>query len=250
MAVKNRTDAVSQVNAVLQPTITAPAHRGLLNNDILNSIEFRKDVIAAVEAAAGLATADFTSADTVAVDADGDNVTISFAGLENGDVRYIDVLTAADKTISFTGATDMSMRQAYVSSFAGNVQYRVTNKNGSVSVETINVNNEQDFFSAKIPIGVWDMDADEIITVNHGTLLTETILGGHATIYRDDDAGPYPLDYPESDGTVGGGIQIFTNEAGDPGNIKLRRTTGGNFDSANFDDGVMNRGYIIVHYVL
>lgn len=250
MAVKNRTDAVSQVNAVLQPTITASAHRGLLNNDILNSVEFRKDVIAAVEAAAGLATADFTSADTVAIDADGDNVTISFAGLENGDVRYIDVLTAAAKTISFTGATDMSIRQAYVTGFAGNVQYRVTNKNGSVSVETINVNNNIEVLDTIIEIGVWDMDADDEVSVVHGLPTGATVYGAHATIIGDSDFGLYDLGFMDSFGNIAGAVSLYVTEADEQTVVRLKRKDSGFFDSTSFDDGVMNRGHILIHYTL
>ena len=99
-------------------------------------------------------------------------------------------------------------------------------------------------------LGAWNMDSTDRKIINaclpfwlrcFGTLLP-TVKNVNVFIY-DDSGVLFPLMY-FTDGTVGimGGIENYV------GNTVLFRTAGGFFDSVQFDDAVMNRGFVIVEY--
>jgi hypothetical protein len=134
MAIKNRTEAITEVNNVIVPTVTNAAHRTLLNESILNSVVFEKDVIASETPVAGAVTIDYANKDlatvTTAVD-----LAVSFTNLENGAVKYLEVTKAAANVISFVGALDIVQNRYYVNTVLTSICYRISNKNGIVRVE-------------------------------------------------------------------------------------------------------------------
>lgn len=136
MAIGNRVETQSVVTSTIVPTVTNAIHRGLLNNDILESVLFRKDVIGSETPSAGTVTVDFSDKDcatiTTAV-----NLSISFTGLQNGDVKYIALTKGIANTVSFSGATDQTYYKNEVNTLLTYVVYQVFNKNGIIYVQAI-----------------------------------------------------------------------------------------------------------------
>lgn len=131
MSVKNRNEAISQVNTKIVPKVRNTTHRDLLNNDILNSIQFRKDVIGTATPSGGNVTADFTNYDLVTVSTS-DNLVVSFSGLENGDVKYLQITKPLTKSITFSGATDLSAMTNVITDLFTVAVYQIVNKNNVI----------------------------------------------------------------------------------------------------------------------
>lgn len=105
---------------------------------------------------------------------------------------------------------------------------------------------------AIINIGSWDMDADSGVQVaNTLTGVDETnIISVEAMILDDTEKQLRPLVSGDGDtGNLQGGIH-YDNGMGSPNEFVLKRTTGGDFDSTNYNDTGVNRGYIIVRYTV
>jgi hypothetical protein len=97
-----------------------------------------------------------------------------------------------------------------------------------------------------INIGNWDMDATTTVTVNHPFPDNSTFRSVTAFIVDDADSSVYPLDSyctTFNDGRMNGGIKQVTDAV-----IELSRTPSGDFDSTAFNDGTINRGWIIIEY--
>lgn len=94
-------------------------------------------------------------------------------------------------------------------------------------------------------IGAWNMDANAQATVSVKGAGAEIplIRSIKAIIQNDASTAFYVLYAFVAGGTIDGGISILTPATG---LITLDRTFGGVFDSVNFDDAVMNRGWIII----
>ena len=141
MAVKNKTELITEVNTKIVPTVTTAVHRGLLNDDIIESIVLRKDTIAAQTVFSGAITVDYSNKDLVTITAP-DNLTVAFTNIENGDVKYVAITKIAGKTVSFASANDTSIRKIYINSIGGLVIYRVECKNNIINVCSINIDND------------------------------------------------------------------------------------------------------------
>jgi len=90
-----------------------------------------------------------------------------------------------------------------------------------------------------LEIGAWNMDSTSSVNVAHGLTLSK-IVGLRAVIINDIANHHYNLNW--------GSPSAGSLEA-DATDISLFRTSSGAFDNNAFDDGVMNRGYIIVDYI-
>lgn len=105
---------------------------------------------------------------------------------------------------------------------------------------------------AVVNIGSWDMDTDASINVaNPLTGVDETNITGVTAMILDDDQTS--LRSLTSGGGIAGTIQggvFYDNGIGSPNRFSLRRTTGGTFDSSSFNNGAINRGFIIVEYTV
>jgi len=141
---KNRTELINAVNTQIQPTVTTAIHRAVLNDELIDSGVFRKDVIASETVSGGAVTVDFNNKDLATITAP-DNLTVSFSNLENGDInKYVAITKLAGKTISFTSATDTSLRKSFINASSGLIIYRIECKNNIVSVCSVNINNDID----------------------------------------------------------------------------------------------------------
>jgi len=93
-------------------------------------------------------------------------------------------------------------------------------------------------------IGAWNMDTTASVSFAHGIASGNSkIISISAKIYTD--SGSSSIDFTSSviAGVTGGG-GIDWNDT----NVGLERVAGGLFDSATYDDAVMNRGEILIIY--
>jgi len=96
-----------------------------------------------------------------------------------------------------------------------------------------------------IDIGPWNMDTVSTVAVPHG-LATYKIRNVSAIIIADGGAVMNKIDavFNSADTTQQGGIGNITFN-----NVNLYRLDLGIFDSTNYNDPVINRGYIVIDYV-
>jgi len=136
MAKNNRDEAIIVTTAALVPTLTLAQHEVMLNDNVLNSVVFEKDVIASETPAAGAVTIDYEDKDTATVTTAVD-LAVSFTNLENGAVKYLEVTKAAANVISFVGAVDKVNFRDYINTVETVVCYRISNKNGVIYAEAL-----------------------------------------------------------------------------------------------------------------
>lgn len=141
MAKKNRIEILAEVVTKFVATLTLTTHKSFLDDDLINSAVYEKDVIASQSPAGGNITIDYADKDTATVVITA-NLAVSFTNLENGAVKYLHITKNAGNTISFAGATDVSARQDFIDITATVVIYEVFNKNSVVSVNSINIDND------------------------------------------------------------------------------------------------------------
>lgn len=243
MAKKNREEAKIQVAAKIVPTVTTTILEDVLNEDMNEGIVFEKDVIKIVTPAGSNEVIDYADRDTAIITIVV-NTSFSFTSLENGAVKFLVITKQAANTISFAGSTDTSARKTFINTTPTLVVYRVSNKNGAIYVESINIDNDissgkEERFS--LQIGVWNMDLTFIADVSYTPPAGKVIVSISATIINDSGNRNYLIWHsdetdPEPAGT------IYHN--GTTNDFHLDRFLGKFFDSTSFSDAVMNRGHI------
>jgi len=98
------------------------------------------------------------------------------------------------------------------------------------------------WYFKNISLGVWDMDANQTISVAHGEtlglfyLLSVMIRNDAGTLYH-----PFLLGSDGSSVNMRGALKDINST-----NIILVRETGGLFDSTDYDDTGITRGYAIL----
>lgn len=249
MAVGNRTEIKTEVDSDLVATVDLSILNPFLKDDLIESIVFRKDIIASETPGGGTVTIDYSNKDTATVSV-ASNLAVSFTNLQNGDVKYLAITKLAANAITFSGATDISQRKTYINTLVTVVHYEVREKNGIITVESINIDNDisANLLTKVIEIGDWDMDTNLLpaSTIPHGLTLAQ-IRFVSASIRADVGAG-LPGVFPI--------WSAATGSANDPGgivnagttNIGLSRRTGGFFDATDFDATSYNRGWIKIEY--
>lgn len=95
-----------------------------------------------------------------------------------------------------------------------------------------------------INVGGWDMDADLMIYLDTGlSVITYQLVSVSILIYNDNEIDATVLDLPNGSWTVTEGI---TNKY----LLTLYRTASpGVFDSTDYDDSLINRGYVVLSYI-
>lgn len=102
---------------------------------------------------------------------------------------------------------------------------------------------------ATVEIGDWNMDTTSSTLINiSGFADWENIISVYVIIRNDADSSHYPLNTTTStsDALPVGGVGAISSGLG--GTIRLVRTTGGFFDSTDFDSTSYNRGWLTVMY--
>jgi hypothetical protein len=271
MAGKSRTELKTQTDSALTAVLTLSTHRSYLKDDMIESAVLRKDVIASQTPSGGNVAVDFSSKDLCTVTTTG-NLSVSFLGMDNGDVKYLAITKNAGNTISFTGSTDVSPRRDYIDATALTVIYKVANKNGTIWVCAISIDfdfqpdldaletsltsyidNEistatDDLITVALPIGAWDMDANSSVNVSYTIPSGKKIIGLQVVIFNDVNNDSHPLNHVNglpSNANVQGGFAYRVSST----RFELSRLTSGFFDSTLYDDTGVNRGYITFYLV-
>ena len=91
-------------------------------------------------------------------------------------------------------------------------------------------------------IGAWDLDTVPSVSIAHG-LTASDIREVSVIIKKDDVAEYYPIDFSIGANAVCGSVYITATD------IVLSSVTGGGFDSVNYNDIAINRGWIVIKYV-
>ena len=87
-------------------------------------------------------------------------------------------------------------------------------------------------------INTWNMDSTANVNIPHG-LTASKIRDVHVIIIQDGGSNFWPINYFDGTGTLG-------SVGYDSTTVNLNRTSGVGFDGANFNDTVINRGYITI----
>lgn len=93
-----------------------------------------------------------------------------------------------------------------------------------------------------IQIGTWDMSTTLLVDVTHGLSDISKVRDIRVMVTDDVETTWYPLDRQAGTITEGGVRDI------DSTTVTISRTAGGFYDSSNFDNSVINRGYITITY--
>jgi len=246
MAIGNRIETKSNVTTKIVPAVTNTIHKDLLNNDILASIEFRKDVIDTETESGGLVTVDFSDKDLATV-VTTVTLTVSFTGLQNGDdAKYLEVTKTSGLSVSFSGATDVSMRKSAIDTLSVAL-YWVYQKNGNVYVDCVNINKDLGSLNSKtINIGTWDMTTAPSVAVNFASegITKDKIRGIDVVIISDTGVYDVLEQFKQFLGVVdiGGGIRSISDTE-----ITLERSVDGKFNVSDYS-GTSNRGYVTIRY--
>ena len=240
MALKNRSEVSVAIQAQAAVVGETEYKQGL-DDDFAQSVVFRKDVSSATTATATTKSLDFDDIDYIEV-TQSNNVAYTLNNILQGEIKFLKITKSAAQTITFANGTDVSSRKAFINSTTV-VIYKITNKDGDLYVESINIDNE--VTEPKIiEIGDWDMDATALLGVAHGLVDYKKIRSISVIIRDDSDIVYYPLNYIDDLVPLSGGISIIGTT-----NITLNRITGAKFDSVTFNSTSYNRGWITINYV-
>ena len=249
MPINNRTEAVISVNTQLVPTISATELRTFLNDSLINSLKFDKDVIATDTPTAGAVTINFSNKDlstvTTAV-----NLAVSFSNLQNGSVKYLEVIKQAANSVSFVGSVDMSKNIEWINTQT-KILYVISNKNGIIYVEAKTP--EYSNITKKIIkslgwialqgeyVGRY-IDVPELIGITPSRI--NKMFG---IINNDSFSRVYNHDYAGT-GTLQGLTLLLDFSLPTP-RINFATNIGGSFDFASFSNFLILRGSITIEYV-
>ena len=176
----------------------------------------------------------------------------------NGEILQVDAATVSEtqgtdlwefqKAVTYDAAGDKTFNDA--------IPRQTWQKNRAILVNVAAiagmdaVNALSILTTVNIPIGDWDMSTLASVTIPHAIGAYKKIKKVSVVIISDDDAfgivkGSYPINSYVSAATPtpGGSIGRITDT-----NITLVRTTGGVFDTADFNSTSFNRGFIVVDY--
>lgn len=108
--------------------------------------------------------------------------------------------------------------------------------------------NGNSFQPMLLEIGGWDMDTDFSKAVSHtiGSDI-DKIVGSTVTILNDAGTVVYPS--PVLDSGANGWLEVGINGI-NTGIITLTRKTAGRFDNTTFNDTGVNRGYVLLWFVI
>lgn len=117
---------------------------------------------------------------------------------------------------------------------------------GAGDLDVINGRRWNGILRKVINIGSWDMNASISVNIAHGVSDFNKIRGVQALIYPDTLASLNPIDQVNpGTGIPNGWVSTIGST-----NITLQRYTGGQWDSAGYDDTTINRGFILIDYEL
>lgn len=111
-------------------------------------------------------------------------------------------------------------------------------------IDAVNLATSQNQIATKvIEIGFWDMDTTAFLEVAH-TLDATKILSVSVTILNDALTVAEPLDKSLNTGVRQGWICCV-----DATEVQMWRLASGSFDSTDYNNGAINRGYMTITYL-
>ena len=139
MSIKNRNEIATQVTTKIVPEVDNATHIDLLNNNVVNSMLTRKDVINAAFPVGGALIVDYSEGNNtdLATVTLTQSTAVTFAGLENGDVKYLKITKTAGYAVTFANASNESDSQEYIDTLLTSILYAVYQKNGVNHVKSI-----------------------------------------------------------------------------------------------------------------
>ena len=239
----NRTEFKTQVLNLIKAIVSISKHRQVLNDELADSLNFRKDVKSSTIVASSSANSiDFTSNDLVTIDGATNNLNLvlTITNTEDGeDSKYIRVLKDADKTVTFSGATDITTNKDIVTTLS-EVIYQVYNKNGTIYANAlIDSTPSSSLYPIIVNIGDWNMAADLSKVVTHGLSDFKKVREIGVMIRDDADSNYYYTPSVTILDAVNSAIGPLTSTT-----LSLTRSDGGIFNSTSFNSTSYNRGYI------
>jgi hypothetical protein len=244
MAVKNRTEAIASVNSNMVPEIEAIELRSLFNNDILNSVTFDKDIIAAETPAGGAVTIDFATKDMATIST-AVNLAVSFTNLENGSVKYFQVTKLAANVISFVGATNMVKNIAWINENTV-ILYRVINKNNALYVEALTPDMPLIYKKEIVNMGNIALQGEYttryIDLPGMNSITYDKIRNISFVVYQDSGN-------VDNTSSLQSGLNITISYSTGVPRIQYNTISGSTYDSMTFSGTGRNRGVITVEYV-
>lgn len=96
-----------------------------------------------------------------------------------------------------------------------------------------------------LELGPWNMDTTNSIAVSHGISNFQNIRAVSGWLINDGLTILAPIPYVSDVSADILSISGITSTT-----ITVRRVVGGQFDNATYDDAVMNRGYLVVDYLV
>lgn len=152
------------------------------------------------------------------------------AGTTGGAVLFADIIQFFQKLVIDAGITENSLPD--------NVS------NGYQLIEAlVDKINQTHFYTKIINIGIWDMDSTGSITIATGISDFKKIRKISVIIKNDADTLHRPF-YADDDGNDIGLLNFVGVDS-----ILLIRKSGGKFDTPDYNDGAINRGYIVIDYI-
>ena len=155
-----------------------------------------------------------------------------------------------DSTTNYNGSSDV--KPYYTENRIAGINHNfIQDVNGNFASRTLSaesINNGSGYIkSVRVPIGSWDMDATQQVEVSIPTVITiDNFYSAEAWIINDAQGSYDPIEGQSSTGGAGGRAQFSAS-----GNaINVIRATGGFYDSASFNDATINRGWVIVKYLV
>lgn len=153
----------------------------------------------------------------------------------NGDIIQFFQKLLIDQNITANGSPDNTYNgYQLVEALDGKIEDFIKTK--------LQHQNPNNLIKKVIEIGAWDMDANSAINISHGVDFTK--IKSISVIIISDSGLSY---FPIRKGDMISGL-IDGNFWFDSTFITLQRRSGGSFNSAGYDDSVMNRGYITITY--
>ncbi len=276
MALKNRTESKAIVTNWTPVLDLETTHKPDLRDNILDNIIFRKDV-AGSGTGTGSITIDFLDIDYISWDGSGSNLTITLSNIQQGEIKYLMLTKTIAASVAFVSPVIFENdNQEYVKSLR-DILFKIYNKNGTdihVRMITNDVPESSTLYPGVIEKGIQaEVDAGidndraivpstlfncdflmktKIIAINNWNMtsgsgsLTFTQAHGltkskirycKAVIYGDDGGDVYMLEFNGS-----GHVKFDTTYC------TLINNSGSWFDSSNYDNGSILRGYLIIEY--
>jgi len=243
MADKNTTELDALIDLWAPLLDLELTHKPNLKEFIANCV-LKKDVSVGDVSSAPTKSIDFTGIDYIFLTQTGD-VSYSFSGINHGNIKYLKITKGHTNTVTFTGAIDNSIRKSYINTGVEDIIYRITNKDGDIFLESINIDNEVSPLLTKIiEIGDWDIDNAGAVPklVAHGLTFSK-IRGLQCTIRTDAD-DKYS-DLASGFSASGSAECIFADDM----NVSIRADLNGPFDNINYNSTSYNRGWIKIDYL-